>query len=159
MGVFFSGKELVNIAVGIERNGAAFYYSLANSAKDLAIRGAYQYLSDKETEHIEVFRSLLATMGDYEPPETHTEEYRSYLEALIDSLVFTDDEAVRELAEKVGSDAEAIQIGLGAEKDSILFYSEMLEFVRSSDRDVVDRIIQEEKSHLRQLIDLKRSLS
>ena len=159
MGIFFSGRELLNMAVGIERNGAAFYYSLANSAKDLSVQGAYKDLSDRETEHIETFRNLLKSIGDYEPPEVQTEEYRDYLQALVDSLVFTDDAVVQEMAEKVDSDAEAIEIGLGAEKDSILFYSEVRCFVRTSDRDVVDRVIEEEKSHLRQLTDLKRSLS
>jgi len=63
------------------------------------------------------------------------------------------------MARKVSSDIEAIQIALGAEKDSILFYSEMRDLVRMPDRDVVSKIIEEERSHLRQLSDLKKDLS
>jgi rubrerythrin len=63
------------------------------------------------------------------------------------------------MARKVSSDVEAIQIALGAEKDSILFYSEMRDLVRMPDRDVVSKIIEEERSHLRQLSDLKKDLS
>ena len=101
---------------------------------------------------------MLGSLGDYQPPEILTEEYDSYLRALTDSFVFTDDQVAREMARKVESDVEAIQIALGAEKDSILFYSEMRGLVRTSDRDVVNKIIEEEKSHLRRLSDLKKSL-
>ena len=159
MGVFFSGRELINIAVGIERNGAVFYDSLADSTRDAAVQGTYKYLADKEKEHIGIFRNMLGSVGDYQPPETLTEEYDSYLKALTDSLVFTDDQVAREIARKVNSDIEAIQIALGAEKDSILFYSEIRDLVRMPDRDVVNKIIEEEKSHVRQLSDLKKDLS
>jgi rubrerythrin len=78
---------------------------------------------------------------------------------LVDSRVFTDDQIAYDMAQRVAGDAEAIQIALGAEKDSILFYSEMREFVRRSDRELITKIIEEERSHLRQLSELKRSLS
>ena len=159
MAIFFSGSELVNIAIGIERNGLAFYQSLVKSEKDVMARGAYKYLADMEEKHIETFHGMLDTVGEYEPPEIYAEEYGLYLKALIDGAVFADDKVAREMAEKVGSSAEAIQIALGAEKDSILFYSEMRNLVPERDRETVDRIIEEEKSHLRQLSELKKKLA
>ena len=159
MGVLFSGSELINIAIGIEKNGLAFYQSLVKAEKDVMARGAYKYLADMEEKHLKTFQSMLDTMGEYKPPEIYTEEYDLYLKALVDSAVFTDDKVAREMAEKVTSSAEAMQIALGAEKDSILFYSEMRNLVPERDRKVVDRIIEEEKSHLRQLSDLKRKLA
>ena len=159
MGIFFSGSELVQIAIGIERNGAAFYDSLVNSTKDLRARGAYKSLADKEREHMETFQNMLGLVGEYQPSETYTEEDALYLKALVDSTIFSDDQVAREIAQKVESDAEAIQIALSAEKDSILFYSEMRDLVRRSDREVVDKITEEERSHLRELSDLNKSLS
>lgn len=159
MGIFFSGRELINTALGIERNGAVFYDSLVDSTRDVTVQGTYKYLADMEREHIKIFQNMLGSVGDYQPPETLTEEYDSYLKALIDSFVFTDDQIAHDMARKVSSDVEAIQIALGAEKDSILFYSEMRDLVRTSDREVVNKIIEEEKSHMRQLSDLKKSLS
>jgi len=159
MGVFFSGRELIDTAIGIERNGAAFYHSLAKSTGNEIAKGAYQYLAGEELKHIEVFQSMLGSVADYRPPETYTEEYDLYLRALIDSRVFTDDQTAYEMAQRVTSDAEAIQIAMGAEKDSILFYSEVRELVRRSDRELINKIIEEERSHLRQLSELKGSLS
>ena len=159
MGVFFSGGELVDIAVGIERNGASFYDSLAKSASNEIAKDIYEHLANEEKKHIGVFQSMLAAVADYRLPEAYTEEYDLYLKSLVNSAVFSDNQIAREMAQKIGSDAEAIQIALGAEKDSILFYSNLRDLVRRSDRQVIDRIIEEEKSHLRQLSDLKKSLS
>jgi len=159
MAIFFSGSELVNIAIGIEKSGLAFYQSLVKKEKDVMARGAYKYLAEMEEKHIKTFQSMLGAVGEYKPPEMYTEEYDLYLKALVDSAVFTDDKVAREMAEKAASSAEAIQIALGAEKDSILYYSEMRNLVRERDREVVNRIIEEEKSHLRQLSDLKKKLA
>jgi len=63
------------------------------------------------------------------------------------------------MAQKVNSEAEAIRIAVGAEKDSILFYSSLRELVRRSEREAVDKIIEEERSHLRQLSDLMKDVS
>jgi len=159
MGVLFSGRELINIGIGIERNGATFYDSLAESAKDSSVKTMYKDLADREREHEKIFQDMLGSVGDYQPPETVTEEYEAYMKALVDSLIFPDDKVAREMVQNVASDIAAIQIALGAEKDSILFYTEMRDLVRSSDRDAVSKLIAEEKSHMRQLTALKQSLS
>jgi rubrerythrin len=158
MGIFFSGRELIEIAIGIEKNGARFYDSLAGSAKDLGAKVTYKYLADQEREHAAIFQKMLGLVSEYKPPETCTEQYNLYLKALVDSLVFTDDKVMLKMARNVNSDAEAIQIGVGAEKDSILFYIEVRDLVRRSERKVVSKIIEEERSHLRQLTEIKKSL-
>ena len=158
MGVFFSGRELLNVAVGIEKNGAAFYDTLAASAKHAAARRLYRHLADKEREHIGIFQNMLGLVGDYEPPDTLTDEYQSYFRALVDTLIFTDDRLPADVAREVSSDTEAIQVALGVEKDSILLYTEMRNLVRKAQRAVVVRVIEEERGHLRELRDLRKSL-
>ncbi len=158
MGVLFSSREIIDIAIGIETNGLAFYTSLMKVEKDEVIRGAYKYLADAEEQHVKTFQGMLNTLGDFKPPEMYTEEYDIYLRNLVDSVVFTNDQVARKLAENARSSSEAMQIALGAEKDSILFYLEMRDLVRTHDRDLVSNIIEEEKSHLRRLMEIKRGL-
>jgi rubrerythrin len=158
MGIFFSGRELIEIAIGIENNGAIFYDSLAGSTKNSGVGHTYKNLADKEKEHAAIFQKMLDSVGESKPPETYTEQYNLYLKALIDSLVFADDKVSLGMARKVNSDAEAIQIAMGAEKDSILFYVEVKDLVRRSDRRMVGKIIEEERFHLRQLTEIKKSL-
>jgi len=157
MGLFFTGKELINIAVGIEKNGAAFYDVVLASIKDDAVRKSFQYLADSEREHIKIFTNMLESISDYQSPETYTEEYEIYLKSLIDSAVFSNEQKAKDTASKVSNTDEAIQIALTAEKESILFYSAVQELVKQSEQAIITKIIDEEKSHIRQLVKLKKT--
>ena len=155
MAVFTAG-ELFDIAVGIERNGVAYYESLAQLAADQSLKDTYGKLADMERHHVGVFQKLRSG-ADVGPSMPHLDdvEYGSYLQALIDSSVFTDDHVAREMARRAEGPAEALQLALGAEKDSILFYSEMRSLVPQRERDAIEEIIREERKHVRELSDLK----
>lgn len=157
----FSGSELVDVALGIERNGVAYYSSLAELTMDALLKDTYNYLASMERTHLEIFQNMLDSIGKYQPKYAgeSEEEYELYLKALIDSVVFTDDEVARQMARNASSPAEAIQIALGAEKDSIIFYSEMRDFLPERDRPVADKVINEEKSHVRLLSGIKKKFA
>ena len=159
MSISFYGSELINIAIGIESRGIAFYDVLARSTRSPKAREIFQYLVGMEREHIRIFQGMLDEADKYEMPETYAGEYGAYLQALVDSAVFTDDAVTSELAARAESDIAAIELGIGAEKDSILFYYEFREMVPQRTRATVDKIIAEEKLHLKQLSDLKKSLA
>ena len=154
----FSGSELVDVALGIERNGVAYYSSLAELTMDALLKDIYNYLANMERTHLEIFQNMLDSIGKYQPTYAgeSEEEYELYLKALIDSVVFTNDEVARQMARNASSPAEAVQIALGAEKDSIIFYSEMRDLLPERDRPVADKVINEEKSHVRLLSGIKK---
>ena len=60
---------------------------------------------------------------------------------------------------RVESDIEAMELAISAEKDSILFYYEMKEIMPWQAYPTVNKIISEEKSHLRELSELKKKLA
>jgi rubrerythrin len=68
--------------------------------------------------------------------------------------VFADDKTAVEMAKKTTGPAEALQLGIQAEKDSILFYAEMRRITKEQGSGVLDRVIDEEKAHLLQLRDM-----
>ncbi len=158
MSIAFSGSELVNIAIGIERRGIAFYDIMTRSTENAATRDVFQHLVGMEREHIKIFQDMLSEADKYEAPETYAGEYEAYLQALVDSAVFTDDLATSEMASQVDSDIKAIELGISAEKDSILFYYNMEELMPKGAQAAVNKIIIEEKSHLRQLSELIKKL-
>ena len=158
MSISFYGNELINIAIGIERRGIAFYDVMVRSSRSVAARDLFYYLVGMEREHIQTFQNMLNEADRYEIPETYAGEYGAYLQALVDSAVFTDDLAASELATQADNDIKAIELGISAEKDSILFYYGMKEMMPKRAHRTLNKIIAEEKLHLRQLSDLKRSL-
>ena len=159
MSISFSGSELINIAIGIERRGIAFYDIMAKSSENAATRDVFQYLTNMERAHIQIFQSILTEADKYQISETYAGEYATYLQALVDSVVFTDDMVTSEMATQADSDIEALELAIGAEKDSILFYYEMKDIMPKRAQPTVDKIITEEKSHLRQLSELKKNLA
>ncbi|MDD5093149.1 MAG: ferritin family protein [Dehalococcoidia bacterium] len=159
MSILFSGSEIIDVAVGIENNGAAFYETLAKLDGEVAAQSVYKGLAAMERQHGQIFEGLRSVLGGYDPKASYAEEFDRYLKALVDSAIFRDDKTARQMAEKVTSDAAAIQIAIGAEKDSILFYSEMRRIVPKSTFKLLDRIINEERGHLRELSELNGKLA
>jgi rubrerythrin len=158
MSISFSGSELINIALGIEGRGVAFYESMADSTKNANAREVFRYLADMEREHQQIFQGMLAEADKFQFAEA-TGEHAVYLQALVDSAVFSDELITGKLAGGVESDVAALDLAIGAEKDSILFYYEMREIMPQRGQATVNKIIAEEKSHLRQLSELKKKLA
>jgi rubrerythrin len=159
MSISFSVSELINIAIGIERRGITFYDIMAKSTDDEMAREVFQRLTDMERDHIEIFQNMLDEADKYQTAEPATEEYAAYLQALVDNAVFTDDMITSEMATQADSDIEALELGISAEKDSILFYYEMKDIMPQRALSMINRIIAEEKSHLRQLSGIKKRLT
>ena len=157
MSVIFSGSELLEVAVGIEKNGAAYYQALAD--RDNSAWAVYEHLADEEIKHQKTFQAMLDKVGGYQPPEDHTEEYQLYLKSLVDSAVFTDVDQARRRAAEAASESQALDIGIQAERDSILFYAEMQKLVKPADRQIMTNIIAQESGHLNQLTQLKKKMS
>ena len=159
MSISFSGSELINIAIGIERRGIVFYETMVKSTKNAVARDVFRYLADMERNHVQIFQDMLGEADKYQPPETYAGEYAAYLQALVDSAVFTDDMVTSEMATRAESDIETLELAINAEKDSILFYYEMKDIMPERAQPTVNKIIAEEKAHLRQLSELKRKLA
>jgi rubrerythrin len=158
MSIFFSARELVEIAIGMERNGIAFYDVLAKTTENAEVRAIYDYLAAEERRHLATFQEMMPSVAGSGPQEVYSEDYALYLKALVDSLIFSDEAMAREEAQQVTNDTQTLDIALTMEKESILFYSEMRGLVRRPQQEVVDRVIEEERSHFRQFSALKEKL-
>jgi rubrerythrin len=158
MSISFSGSELINIALGIEQRGVAFYEGMASSTKNANAAEVFRYLADMEKEHMQAFQGLLAEADKFKISQA-SGEHAVYLQALVDSAVFSDELIASKLASGAESDVTALELAIGAEKDSILFYYEMREIMPQQAQATVNKIIAEEKSHLRQLSELEKKLA
>jgi rubrerythrin len=158
MAVFFSGSELLEIAMGIERNGMAFYEAMADRTERREVKDVYTHLAGEEKKHLDTFQRMSDSLGQVKPSETFGDEYMLYLKSLVDSILFSNVTEARQKAARVSNEVEALDTGIQAEKDSILFYTELQSQVREQDREVILTVLDEEKDHLRQLSELKKSL-
>ncbi len=158
MANIFAGSEIVEIGIQIEKNGYDFYTVLINQSKNSQARETFEFLAGEEEKHIAVFKGMFDSLREYTPPESYPGEYFAYMSALASEYVFTQKDKGRDIAKKIKSDNEAIGLGIGFEKDSIIFYEGMKKVVPEYDLKIVDKLIEQEQHHLKMLTDLKHSL-
>ena len=85
------------------------------------------------------------------------EEYDQYVQAALDSALFSGPDKALAAVEGLKDDKEALRMALGFEKDTLLFYYDLREMLREAERKVVNEIIREEKSHVMRLATQLRS--
>jgi rubrerythrin len=159
MSIVFSPGDLINIAIGIERSGITFYDIMARTTDSEMAKEIFEEFVEMERGHLNMFQDMLSMAGEDKPPEAPTPGYSGYLQALIDDAVFTNDAVMSETVTQADSDIKALEVGISAEKDSILFYQSIKDVMPRSTLSVLDRIISEEKSHLQQLTAIKKKLA
>lgn len=158
MGNIFAGSEIVEIGVQIEKNGKDFYETLSNQSKNPKAKEVFQFLAGEEAKHIEIFKNILGEVEKYAPPEAYPGEYFAYMNALAGEHIFTQKDKGIQIARNTKSDKEAVDLGIGFEKESILFYEGMKKVVPDYDHKIVDSLIEQEHKHLLQLTELKINL-
>ena len=55
----FSGSDIVEIAVEIEKNGYDFYTKLSTQLKDQKAKEAFRFMANEEKQHIEDFKKMM----------------------------------------------------------------------------------------------------
>ncbi len=155
----FAPVEIVEIGIQIEINGKDFYDGVAKKSKDKKAREIFKYLSGEEEKHIGVFADILATVKQYRPKEAYPQEYFAYMNSLASEHVFTQKNKGKETARKVKNEIEALDLGIGFEKESIVFYEEMKRIMPEKDINLLEGLIREERKHLADLTNIKDMLT
>jgi len=159
MSITLSAGELINIAIGIEKQGIAYYDVMVKSTWHELARELFRHLISMEQQHIATFNTMLNDIAKEAISPMITAEHKAYMQALIDNAVFTDEFAASDLATHLDNEIEAIDIAISAEKYSILFYYQMKEILPPTVEPVVQQILAEEKVHLGQLTEIKKRLT
>jgi len=156
MAEFFKANELLEFAVQSEKNGESFYRAGAKKTKNDKVKDIFLYLAEEEVKHRKTYEELLKSVESYEPKEMFPEEYFQYLRSYADQHIFVKKEDIEQKVLKTNSDTEAIDLALGFEKDSILYYLEMKNFVPDSEKSIIDKITEEERRHYNKLTEIKK---
>lgn len=150
--MYYSGQEIVDIAVRIEENGNEFYTAAAEViGKRTDTKGLFLDLAEKEVMHIAIFQKL-AEKFNAESFDFQAEEASDYINHLAESHIFGKPDSGKKLALQVKTPKEALEIALKFENDSVSFYTEMLKYARSDAKRLVQQIIDEEKEHAEEIL-------
>jgi len=160
MGVFFSGEELVRIAVGTEETGCAFYRMAEEKAGSVKMKELFGYLAGQEEVHRQKFLKLADSIrNSVQPGESFDRgEVDLYIKAMTDSSLFKGEDKNIVMASKASEESSAVDFAIGFEKDTLLFFYQLSDLVHSMHKPMVQTIINEEKQHIRRLAEIRKEL-
>lgn len=150
MAFVFNADEVFKMAERVERNGAAFYRLAAEHFPKQS--RVFLILADQEDKHRETFAAMRRNL----PPKAREEtaydpgnEASAYLKAMADRRIFDIQRVPGEILKGAHTLEEVIQVAIGLEKDSIVFYTGMQAMVPAEfGKDNLAPIIREEFKHI-----------
>jgi rubrerythrin len=150
--MYYSGLEIIEVAIRIEENGHAFYCAAAEKIGDMNDNKAlFLDLAEKELIHIAIFQKL-ANQFEAEEFDFKSEDEKDYINHLADNHIFGKKDAGVELAMKLKTPKEALEVALRFENESVTFYSELYKRTHSGAKGLIQQIIDEEKEHAKEIM-------
>jgi len=147
----FNAAEVFQVAIDVEENGRKFYEKAQELFEDAAVKEIFKALALDEIKHREVFIKLKAKL----PPEASgatvwdpDDDINRYLAMMAGQAVFKTMEDVNARLKEVKSPADALNLALKAEADSIVYYLTMKDRTEEKQgQNMIDQIIKEELGH------------
>ena len=142
----FSIREIIDIAIKIEKNGESFYREAMEKISNLALKPVLLFLADQEHEHAQWFEKLKDETKTAAGEQKVVEIGEAMLQNLVGDQTFSLDDA--NLSE-LGTVESLIELAIELEEDTILFYQMLQAFIEDSDTlEGLNEIIAEENRHI-----------
>lgn len=154
----FSAKDVFEFAVRIEENGEKFYRDSAEKLANPEIKKLFVFLADEEVRHKQTFEKLAARMGSMQLPKQLDTDYKAYLNAYSENLIFAESDTDRKIA-AIDDERTALLYALEKELDTIHYYREIRELIPASEQGLIEKIIDEERSHVVKLAEMKQKIT
>jgi rubrerythrin len=160
----FNAQEAFEMAIQIEKNGAAFYRKAASLQEDAQNQTFLETIARMEDRHKEGFEEMKTRLTDLEKTQTvfdPNDELHLYLKDMADAHGGEGNPDVTDQLTGDETMAQIIKTAIALEKESILFYVGLKDLVPPKfGREKINAIINEEKKHIVQLNGfLKKAMS
>ncbi|SHH33416.1 ferritin-like domain-containing protein [Thermosipho atlanticus] len=140
--------NIVNMAINVEKQGEFFYKELAKVVNK-KFTDTLLELAEQEKQHAEVFIKLADTK--------EWDEIDSYISSYASVYIIPDLERIVESFDKRNLNS-IFELAIEIEKDSIILYYELKEQVNDNDiKNLIKKIIEQEKSHIKKIIEMKNN--
>jgi len=151
--------EIVEIGIEKEKKRRDFYALAAEMFKGKReLADLFARLRDWEVEHIRRFGEIRDNVQKVQYTESYEGEIEAYMNALVDNDLYS---AItpEKFAGIVKTPVDALDRGIGFEKDAILFFSQLSRFIDAKSSKVVETLIKEEQQHMLYLFNMKKEMT
>ena len=155
MGTLFYINEIVNFAIEREQESYDLYKELAETVERQDAKIVFQRLMEEEKKHKELYTELLSGIGEKRTPSAQGyDEYDAYMRTLI-----ADRRTVTRPHVEPANILDVLDFAIAREKDAVLFYVGLENYVPEKDRPTVKQIIREEGTHIVKLSAIKQGFA
>ena len=153
----YSIDEVLEMAIQTEKLGFQFYTSMAEKfKKDAGLVKLFNTLASKEIVHEKIFTNLKDSVDQQGTEPVEWEEVSSYMRAYVESEFFLGKGKSLPNMDHLKTPQDAVKFAMGFEKETLLYFMELRAIVK--EKEVVDEIINEERSHIMWLDSFRRGL-
>jgi rubrerythrin len=153
----FNMSEIVDMGIEKEKKRRDFYGLCAEKFNGKNMKELFSKLRDWEEEHIKKFTEIRVSIKDIRETEGYEGELNSYMRALLDDKLYND-VSPGKFSANVKTPLDAVSYGIGFEKDAIIFFNEIMNYTVDARKDVIKKLIEEEKQHIVYLAALREKV-
>ncbi len=163
MSISFNADEVFEMAEEIERQGARFYSEASKMAPTGEMKKFFLELTEMESKHLKIFADMRKHLSEEEKTSTAYDpdnEAVLYLKTMAAAKGW--EGRISPTQKLTGKEPmkEVVEIALNAEKESVVFYYGLKSMVsEGAGRDKVEKIILEELSHIRTLLEYLKDMN
>ena len=145
----FSTKEIIDLAIKLEKNGEAVYRSAIEKVSMPGLVPLLEWMADEEVKHADWFAQLKLNLETKNENPFVAEMSRELFSEMLGDKNFSLKEVDFSSIENIN---DLVEIFIEFEKDSIIFYEVLKPFVEDPvAREHLSKIIDEEESHIERL--------
>ncbi|MBE9543672.1 MAG: ferritin family protein [Proteobacteria bacterium] len=145
----FSTKEIIDLAIKLEKNGEAVYRSAIEKVSMPGLVPLLEWMADEEVKHADWFAQLKLNLETKNENPFVAEMSRELFSEMLGDKNFSLKEVDFSSIENIN---DLVEIFIEFEKDSIIFYEILKPFVEDPvAREHLSKIIDEEESHIERL--------
>jgi rubrerythrin len=150
--VKWNGRNLLKTIAENEAAATKLYRAIASEAR--IGEQFFELLAKDEERHEKIYNALFKEFSDKMDVELEQSD-AEYVDLLVESNVLFDDELVEE-AKKIFTKSQIFDLAERAERDAVLFVTELQRLYPDLAKEEMAIILKEEQSHLKQVLERKK---
>lgn len=140
-------NEVLEMAVQTEKLGYLFYTTMARKfEKDAELAKLFSQLASKEQNHEQTFSELKSLVALKGTETVDWDEVSNYMRAFVESEFFLGKGKSLPSMDSIKTVKDAVKFAIGFEKETLLYFLALRGVVK--EKEMVDEVINEEKSHI-----------
>ncbi len=150
--VKWNGRNLLKTIAENEAGATRLYRAIASEAR--IGEQFFELLAQDEERHEKIYKALFDKFSDKMDLELDQSD-ADYVDLLVESNVLFDEELV-EKAKKIFTKAQIFDLAERAERDAVLFVTEMQRLYPNLAKEEMAIILKEEQAHLKKVLERKK---